>query len=113
MLFKSPRPQGYQEQLCPLKQLPEAEESRVKGCCEDKEAIISKHHRREEMDFAIAHKDWTLEDWKHVVCQMRPKLIVLGQMRGDGSGETWGEPNDRLVEGTLKFGGGSVMLWAA
>jgi len=50
----------------------------LKAVVKAKKPLLNKHHRREQLDFAIAHKDWTLEDWKHVVLygQMRQKLIV-------------------------------------
>ena len=64
------------------------------------------------MDFAIRHKDWTLGDRKRVVWSDETKINRLGS---DGRKWAWkraGERlNDRLVEGTVKFGGGSVMLW--
>ena len=63
------------------------------------------------MDFAIAHKDWTLEDWKKVIWSDETKSSCLGS---DGRKWAWkrsGERlSDRLVEGTLKFGGGSLMI---
>src|ERR1700676_1309083 len=44
--------------------------------------------------------------------QMRLKLTVWGQMEGNGCGKKNGEGlSDRLVEGTKKFGGGSLMMW--
>jgi transposase len=77
-----------------------------------KKPLLSKHHRKERLDFAIAHKDWTLEDWKRVVWSDETKINRLGS---DGRKWAWKKPgeglSDRLVEGTLKFGGGSVMVW--
>ena len=64
------------------------------------------------MDFSLAHKDWTLEDWKQVIWSDETKINHLGS---DGRKWVWkkaGEGlSDRLVEGTVKFGGGSVMVW--
>ena len=64
------------------------------------------------MDWAIAHQDWTVEDWKQVVYSDETKINRFGS---DGRTITWkmvGEGlSDRLVEGTLKFGGGSLMMW--
>ena len=64
------------------------------------------------MNFAIRHKDWTLGDWKRVVQSDETKINCLGS---DGKKWVWkraGEGlSDRLVEGAVKFGGGSVMLW--
>ena len=64
------------------------------------------------MGLEIRHKDWTLEDWKRVVWSDETKINCLGSdcrkwvWKGEGEGLS-----DRLVEGTVKFGGGSVMLW--
>ena len=74
--------------------------------------LLSRRHRKERMDFAVSHKEWTLEDWKRVVWSDETKVNRLGS---DGRKWVWkqvGEHlNDRLVEGTKKFGGGSIMVW--
>ena len=74
--------------------------------------FLSVKHHKEHMDFAIAYKDWTLEDWKKVIWFDKTKINYLGS---DGRKWAWkksGERlSDRLVEGTLKFGGGSLMMW--
>ena len=53
-----------------------------------------------------------MEDWKHVIWSDKTKINCIGS---DGRKWAWkraGEGlSDRLVEGTVKFGGGSVMLW--
>jgi hypothetical protein len=53
-----------------------------------------------------------VEDWKTVVRSDETKINCLGS---DGRKWMWkkaGEGlSDRLVQGTLKFGGGSVMVW--
>jgi len=53
-----------------------------------------------------------VEDWKKVVWSDETKINRLGS---DGRKWGWKRPgeglSDRLVEGTLKFGGGSVMVW--
>ena len=77
-----------------------------------KRPLLTKRHRRLRMDFALAHKDWTVEDWKRVVWSDETKINRLGS---DGRKWVWkreGEGlTDRLVEGTVKFGGGNLMLW--
>ena len=64
------------------------------------------------MDFAEAHKHWTVDDWKRVVWTDETKINRLGS---DGKRWVWkkaGEGlSDRLVQGTVKFGGGSLMFW--
>ena len=53
-----------------------------------------------------------MDDWKKVIWSDETKINCLGS---DGCKWVWkktGEGlSDRLVEGTLKFGGGSVMMW--
>ena len=63
------------------------------------------------MDFALAHKDWTLDDWKRVIWSDETKINCLGSDdRKWGWKKTGKGLSDRLVEGTVKFGGGSVMV---
>jgi hypothetical protein len=58
------------------------------------------------------HQHWTVEDWKRVVWSDETKINRLGsderrwvwKMQGEGL-------SDRLVEGTVKFGGGNLMMW--
>jgi transposase len=84
----------------------------MKAVVKKKKPSLSKHHRRARMDFAIAHKDGILEDCKWVVWSYETTIDHLGS---DGRKWVWkraGEGlSDRLVEGTQKFGGGSVMIW--
>ena len=39
----------------------------MKSVVKTNRPFLSKRHRKERMDFAIAHKDWTVEDWKRVI----------------------------------------------
>jgi uncharacterized membrane protein len=53
-----------------------------------------------------------MEDWKRILWTDETKINCLGS---DGRKWVWeqvGEPSsDRLVESTVKFGGGNVMMW--
>jgi hypothetical protein len=84
----------------------------MKAVVKSKRPLLSAKHRKAQLDFAYAHKDWTLEDWKQVIWSDETKINHLGS---DGCKWAWkkaGEGlSDRLVEGTVKFGGGSLMLW--
>ena len=83
----------------------------MKAVVTKKRPILSQRHWKERLDFAIAHKDWTVEDWKRVVWSDETKINHLGS---DGKKWVWKKKeealSDRLVEGTLKFGGGSLMM---
>jgi hypothetical protein len=84
----------------------------MKAVVKRKRPLLSKCHRRERLDFALAHQDWTVDDWKTVVWSDETKINRLGS---DGRKWVWkkaGEGlSDRLVQGTQKFGGGSLMMW--
>ena len=84
----------------------------MKAVVKKKKPFLSKRHRKARMDFALAHQHWTVEDWNKVVWSDETKINRLGS---DGRKWVWkkaGEGlSDRLVQGTQKFGGGSVMVW--
>ena len=84
----------------------------MKAVVKTKRPLLSAKHRKACFDFAYAHKDWTLDNWKRVIWSDETKINCLGS---DGRKWVWkksGERlSDRLVEGTVKFGGGSVMIW--
>jgi hypothetical protein len=84
----------------------------LKAVVKKKMPLLTKRHRKERLDWAVAHQHWTIEDWKKVVWSDETKINRLGS---DGRKWVWKKPgeglSDRLVEGTLKFGGGSLMVW--
>jgi len=84
----------------------------MKAVVKSKHPLLSAKHRKARLDFAYAHRDWTLEDWKLVVWSDETKI---NRLWSDGRKWAWkksGERlSDRLVQGTVKFGGGSVMVW--
>jgi DDE superfamily endonuclease len=84
----------------------------MKAVVKSKCPLLSARHCKAHLDFAYAHKDWTIEDWKKVIWSDETKINHLGS---DGHKWAWkraGEGlSDRLVDGTLKFGGGSLIMW--
>jgi hypothetical protein len=77
-----------------------------------KKPRILPRHKRQRLDFAIRYKDWTVDDWKRVIWSDETKINRLGS---DGRQWAWKKPcselSDQHVKGTVKFGGGSLMLW--
>ena len=61
--------------------------------------LLSKCYRRERLDFALSHQDWTVDDWKCVIWSDETKINHIGS---DGRKWAWkkaGEGlSDRLVE---------------
>ena len=84
----------------------------MKAIKKPKKPYLRPHHKRMRMEFAEKYKDWTVEDWKRVIWSDETKINCLGS-----DGETWGwknpgeELSDRLVQGTVKFKGGFLMIW--
>ena len=84
----------------------------MKAVAKKKRPLLKKRHRQDCFAFAVKHKHWTIEDWKRVVWSDETKINRLGS---DGRKWVWKKPgeglSDRLVEGTVKFGGGNLMMW--
>jgi transposase len=84
----------------------------MKAVVKKKRPFLKKQHRIARVDFALTHQHWTMEDWKKVVWSDETKINRLGS---DGKKWVWKKKGegltDRTVQGTQKFGGGSLMMW--
>ena len=78
-----------------------------------KRPALRKRHVQARLDFVKKYKEWTEEDWALVVWSDESKI---NRFCSDGIRYVWddqpGRLNDRTVQGTVKFGGGSVMVWS-
>ena len=84
----------------------------MKAAVKTKHPLLSAKHRQARLNFAHAHKDWTQNGWKRVVWSDETKINCLGSDECKWVWKKSGEGlSDRLVEGTAKFGGGSIMIW--
>lgn len=85
----------------------------LKAIVKKKKPLLLKRHREHRLEFAQKYEHWTKADWKRVVFSDETKINRLGS---DGRSWVWKRPNqilyERDVTPTLKFGGGSLMLWA-
>ena len=79
-----------------------------------KKSKLPAAHKKARLDFALKHQHWTVEDWKRVIWSDKTKINRIGsngkQWVWKGSDE--GRFVDRLVRGTAKHGGGSMVVWA-
>jgi transposase len=77
-----------------------------------KKPFLSARHRKARYEWALAHKDWTLDDWKRVIFSDETKINVWGS---DGCRYYWKRPGDPIqphhLDLTVKHGGGSLMMW--
>jgi hypothetical protein len=68
--------------------------------------MLLPRHKKSRLEFAEKYKEWTFDDWKHVVFSDETKINRLGS---DGRKWTWRAKGKGLsrneVIPTLKFGG--------
>jgi len=58
----------------------------MKAVVKTKRPLLKPCHHKERLSWALAHKDWTLEDWKRVVWSDETKINRLGS---DGRKWVW------------------------
>jgi transposase len=88
------------------------EGGRAEGVAQKKKPRLLERHIKQRRDFALKHRRWTVEDWKRVVWSDETKINRLGS---DGREWVWKRRGSAIteqhVQGTVKFGGGSLMMW--
>jgi transposase len=87
-------------------------ESGMKAVVKKKRSRLQPRHIKARYEFAVKYRHWTADDWKRVIWSDETKMNCLGS---DGRKWVWKKPGGQLtdqhVSGTVKFGGGSLMLW--
>jgi hypothetical protein len=82
----------------------------VEVCSKAENALSFKSLWEGRADFALEHQHWTMDDWKRVVWSDETKINRLGS---DGRLWVWmKQGSEQPVKGTVKFGGGSLMVGA-
>jgi len=79
-----------------------------------KKPALTATHRRNRLRWAIEHRHWTVEDWKSVI---RSDETKINRLCSDGLQYAWVErgttTNEKLIQPTVKFGGGSIKIWGS
>jgi transposase len=87
-------------------------EASLKAVVKKKKPLLSVNHRKRRLSFALKYQHWTVEDWKRVIWSDETKINRIGS---DGQEYVWKRKGEGLitreVKGTVKFGGGSLMVW--
>jgi len=78
-----------------------------------KKPILTNRHKKARLNWAKEKRAWTVEQWQNVVWSDETALTLVQE----GREYTWlkkGEDilDDKFVQGTKKFGGGKLMIWA-
>jgi transposase len=83
-----------------------------KAVTKKKKPLLTAVHRKKWLAFALKYQEWTVEDWKRVIWSDETKINRIGS---DGKQWVWKQKGEGLIErevqGTLKFGGGNIMVW--
>jgi len=78
-----------------------------------KRPALKRQHIHGRMQFVKKYKEWTEDDWANVVWSDESKI---NKICSDGMQYVWddlpGAITSRTVQGTVKFGGGSVIVWS-
>jgi len=72
--------------------------------------LISTTNRKKRLQFARAHQNWTVEDWKYVAWFESRFLL----RHSDGRVRIWRKPNENMDPScftTVQAGGCGVMVW--
>lgn len=77
-----------------------------------KKPKLSQANIKARLNFARKHKNWTVADWKRVIWSDETKI---NRYNSDGRAWFWKRDREseqpRHVKETVKFGGGSIMIW--
>jgi len=77
-----------------------------------KKPRLTDRHKRARYQWAKKYSTWTVEEWKDVIWSDESKFNVVNS---DGKEYHWtnnpSKITDQSVRPTVKFGGGSVMIW--
>ena len=83
----------------------------MKAVVKKKKPLLSVNHRKRRLAFALKYQHQTVEDWKRVIWSDETEI---NRIRSDGQEYMWKKKEEGLiareVKGTVKFGGGSLMV---
>jgi transposase len=76
-----------------------------------KKPLLTYAHRLRRKAFALAHRDWTVEQWKQVLWSDESKYQLFPTGRVIVRRRTHEKWHPQCIIPTVKFGGGSIMVW--
>lgn len=75
--------------------------------------LLTREHKRRRLEFATAHADWTVEDWKRVIFSDETIITARpGNTRSFVWTKTANGLDPRLIVPTVQGGGPKIMTWA-
>ena len=74
--------------------------------------LLSAKNRKQRLQFAQAHQNWTIEDWKNVAWSDESRFLLR---HSDGRVRIWCKEHESMdpscLVSTVQAGGGGVMVW--
>ncbi len=74
--------------------------------------LLSAKNRKQRLQFAQTHQNWTIEDWKNVAWSDESRFLLR---HSDGRVRIWCKEHESIdpfcLVSTVQAGGGGVMVW--
>ncbi len=74
--------------------------------------LLSAKNRKRRLQFAQAHQNWTIEDWKNVAWSDESRFLL---QHSDGRVRIWRKEHESMdpscLVSTVQAAGGGVMVW--
>ncbi len=74
--------------------------------------LLSTKNKKRRLQFAQAHQNWTIEDWKNVAWSDESRFLLR---HSDGRVRIWRKEHENMdpscLVSTVQAGGGGVMVW--
>ncbi len=74
--------------------------------------LLSAKNRKQRLQFAQAHQNWTIEDWKNVAWSDESRFLLR---HSDCRVRIWREEHESMdpssIVSTVQAGGGGIMVW--
>ncbi|RYF81093.1 MAG: hypothetical protein EON98_12790 [Chitinophagaceae bacterium] len=74
--------------------------------------LLTRTHKRKRLDFALTHRDWTVQQWKQVIFSDETPILARPS---ETHKLRWVKPthglNPKLVVPTVQGGGAAIMVW--
>ena len=84
----------------------------LKGCIAVKKPLLRPINKKKRLEWALQHRNWTMEQWKNVLWTDESKFEVFGSHRRIFVRRSRSEKMiPQCVVPTVKYGGGSIMVW--
>lgn len=84
----------------------------LRGCVAAKKPKLTNRHKKNRLEWAKAHKNWTIEQWENVLWSDESKFQIFGSNRRVFVRRSKEErASEACTVPTIKHGGGNVMVW--